>query len=280
VADWAATEPRFGRHFKPVKRSDGSDRLVPFHEYLEMDATARKGRVPFIHVQDEGGKLGRMTVSEEIVELARDRIDLWNEVREMAGLLPSARVQASVRDPLEAEFETRMNALRAEYEAKLADLRASYPALLARRIAEALVEGRSLGAPPTPAAVVDLVARAAEGPVAGPGPAAGVAVMAAPAPAPAAAPAAPAGAEDGAQEPYIDTELCTTCNECTNLNPRLFAYNADKKAYIKDPRGGTFRELVMAAEKCPAQLIHPGTPLNPKEPDLAKWIPRAARFNG
>ncbi|MDP2626962.1 MAG: ferredoxin, partial [Candidatus Rokubacteria bacterium] len=99
---------------------------------------------------------------------------------------------------------------------------------------------------------------------------------------PAAAPAAPAAAEAGealTMEPYIDGALCTACNECTNLNKRLFAYNAKKQAYIKDPKAGKFREIVQAAEKCPVKIIHPGTPLNPAEKDLAKWIKRAQPFN-
>jgi pyruvate-ferredoxin/flavodoxin oxidoreductase len=79
-------------------------------------------------------------------------------------------------------------------------------------------------------------------------------------------------------EPYIQSELCTACNECTNINKKMFAYNAKKQAYIKDAKAGTFRELVMAAEKCPVTIIHPGTPLNPKEKDLEKWVKRAARF--
>jgi ferredoxin len=41
--------------------------------------------------------------------------------------------------------------------------------------------------------------------------------------------------DDLAMEPYIETERCTTCNECTNLNGKMFAYNENKQAYIKDP---------------------------------------------
>jgi len=115
----------------------------------------------------------------------------------------------------------------------------------------------------------------------------GVAVASAPPAAPAAtATAAPAAAPTAAEEeeglglePYIRSELCTACNECTNLNKRMFAYDDKKRAYIKDPKAGTFRELVMAAEKCPVSIIHPGTPLNPKEKDLAKWVKRAERFS-
>jgi pyruvate-ferredoxin/flavodoxin oxidoreductase len=100
-----------------------------------------------------------------------------------------------------------------------------------------------------------------------------------------AASAAPAPAEAAEEEeslgfePYIQLELCTACNECTNLNKRMFAYNDKKQAYIKDAKAGTFRELVLAAEKCPVAIIHPGTPLNPKEKDLEKWVKRAERFN-
>jgi ferredoxin len=84
--------------------------------------------------------------------------------------------------------------------------------------------------------------------------------------------------EELGMEAYIETERCTTCNECTNLNAKMFAYDENKQAYIKDPKAGTFRQLVLAAEKCPAALIHPGTPLNPKEKDLAKWVERAKAF--
>ena len=80
-------------------------------------------------------------------------------------------------------------------------------------------------------------------------------------------------------EAYIETARCTSCNECTNLNNRMFAYNADKQAYIKDAKAGSFAELVQAAEKCPAGIIHPGTPLNPGERYLAKWVARAEPFN-
>ena len=37
-----------------------------------------------------------------------------------------------------------------------------------------------------------------------------------------------------ADEPYIETPRCTTCNECTQINDRMFAYNENKQAYIKD----------------------------------------------
>jgi pyruvate-ferredoxin/flavodoxin oxidoreductase len=80
-------------------------------------------------------------------------------------------------------------------------------------------------------------------------------------------------------DPWIDSARCTTCNECTNLNKKMFAYNTDKQAFIKDAAAGTFQQLVTAAERCPVSIIHPGTPLNPGEKDLPKWTARAAKFN-
>ena len=85
--------------------------------------------------------------------------------------------------------------------------------------------------------------------------------------------------EDHGDEPYIETPRCTTCNECTNVNPRMFAYNSEKQAYVADPDAGTFRQLVEAAEGCQVSIIHPGKPRNPKEPGLEDLIARAAPFN-
>jgi hypothetical protein len=58
----------------------------------------------------------------------------------------------------------------------------------------------------------------------------------------------------------------------------MFNYDDNKQAYIADASAGTFAQLVQAAEKCPVEIIHPGTPLNPKEKQLEKWIKRAEPF--
>jgi len=78
-----------------------------------------------------------------------------------------------------------------------------------------------------------------------------------PAPAEPEPPATAAAIPEG---PYIDSALCTSCNECINLNPRMFQYNENKQAYIADPKAGPYKTLVKAAAACPAQCIHPGPP--------------------
>ncbi len=84
--------------------------------------------------------------------------------------------------------------------------------------------------------------------------------------------------EQRSDDPYIDTPRCTTCNECTNLNNRMFAYDANKQAYIADINAGTYRELVEAAEACQVAIIHPGKPRNPDEPGIAELLKRAEPF--
>ena len=79
--------------------------------------------------------------------------------------------------------------------------------------------------------------------------------------------------------PWLETEECTSCDECIKLNPAMFAYNNDKKAYIKDPQAGPYQDLVKAAEKCMARVIHPGLPADRSEKDIDKWIKRGEKYN-
>ncbi len=263
IADWAATEPRFGRHFKPITGAEGKngDDLVQFHALLELAPEERAGKQPFIYVRGDEGELGRLSVSQEMVDLALERLDLWDQLRELAGVRVSESTRKKVGLPLEKQYQAELASLKQDYEAKLAELKAFYPAQITRRIAEVLVGGGDLGA----------VVPGSEFAEAAP-------VTAAPVEA-APVEAAPAGDQEEGIEPYIDSELCTTCDECTKLNPKMFVYDDNKKAYIEDPRAGTFQQLVIAAERCTAMIIRPGTPLDPDEPDLDKWIERAERFN-
>jgi ferredoxin len=76
----------------------------------------------------------------------------------------------------------------------------------------------------------------------------------------------------------IETFRCSSCNECTQVNPRMFAYNENKQAYIADLKAGTYRQLVEAAESCQLSIIHPGKPWNPSEPGLEDLVERAKLF--
>ncbi len=91
--------------------------------------------------------------------------------------------------------------------------------------------------------------------------------------------AAPGEAQGDYMAPWLDTDECTSCDECIKINSKIFEYNAEKKAFIKNPNGGPYRDIVKAAEKCTAQIIHPGLPADRSEKDIDKWIKRAEKFN-
>jgi ferredoxin len=79
-------------------------------------------------------------------------------------------------------------------------------------------------------------------------------------------------------EAYIETPRCSTCNECTQINNKMFAYDGNKQAYIADINAGTYAQLVEAAESCQVAVIHPGKPKNPNEPGLEDLLKRAEAF--
>jgi ferredoxin len=84
--------------------------------------------------------------------------------------------------------------------------------------------------------------------------------------------------ERSPDEAYIETARCSTCNECTTLNPKMFKYDANMQAYIADINAGTYAQLVEAAENCQVSVIHPGKPRNSKEPGLEELLKRAEPF--
>jgi pyruvate-ferredoxin/flavodoxin oxidoreductase len=105
--------------------------------------------------------------------------------------------------------------------------------------------------------------------------------LASPAPAAAQAPAtngAPPAAAEGFEPVWIDQTECTSCDECVNINPKIFEYDGNKKAFVKDPKGGPFKDIVRAAEKCTGRCIHPGTPVDPNEKGVDKLIKRAEKY--
>ena len=332
IADWAATEGRFRKHFRDLgtvelpltddgdgapEGPDGKE-LVLFHEYVDLDEEERAGVAPFVYSLDDGDRLSRLAVSEEMVELAEERLSFWSQLRELAGLEVPASVRDEIRSELEQEFEDRKEELESEFGQELAEFKRRYARKVARRMAEGLVRSvdhdRTVGdllqeAESTPnLELIDFDEAGLGGNGAGAGsPAAGsesagggTATAAAPAGTTEGAGEAATATEEAAdaedeeeadaagageageqtirREPYIETARCTTCDECVDINGDMFAYNDDKQAYIVDPEAGTFREIVKAAEKCTAGIIHPGDPMDPDEPDLEEWVERAEPF--
>jgi len=270
IGDWAATEGRFKKQFRPLPPEHAAE-AVRFDEFLNLPAEEREGKTPFLFVLGEKGGLDRLEASPDVVRLAEERLSYWSLLRQMAGLELAPSVLDAAKRDAEADLARRTEQLKAEYEGKLARVKAD----VARRLAEGLLRAgkdKRVEEILSAAAGMPLVAL----PVAEAPP--GVETGEAPEPPPIAKPKAEEPEEDLAVEAFIESARCTACNECTNLNRRIFAYNEKKQAFVKDPKGGPYKDLVLAAERCPVRIIHPGTPLDPNEKDLAKWVERGKKF--
>ena len=85
-------------------------------------------------------------------------------------------------------------------------------------------------------------------------------------------------AEKSSGEAYIETPRCASCNECIQINDKMFAYDGNKQAFIANLKAGTYAQLVEAAENCQVAIIHPGKPQNPNEAGLDDLLKRAEAF--
>jgi hypothetical protein len=264
-ADAALLDPAWRSHFA-LAAADGEE-LVPLAEWLESAGERAARTLPFVWGAAPGSGVVRLVVSRALAWATRDRRELWRTLEELAGVR-SEKVDeavAAARRELEERAAREREELAAEHAAELERVRGEAAAGAVRRIVAGLLagDGDLLSAIAVPSPTV--AAPAAAAPTVATG---GSAAPSAAAP-PAAAPAA---------EAWIDSVLCTSCDDCTRKYPAIFAYNGDKQAYVKNPRGGSFRDLVRAAEACPARVIHPGEPWDPREKDLAAWVERARKF--
>ncbi len=272
-ADYALLMPDLHEHFRQVPDGFNADELVPVDRYLDRDEAEVERLVPYVWGIDEQGSLARLAVSRALVFACRDRRNYWRTLQELAGV-HNVYVQQAIERVIEeqrAAGDEERRRLLAEHEQALEDARTEAADTVMGQLVDVLMGGDL-------AAVV--------------GRDTAIARMPAPAAPAADAPAAPADeaqAEEQSEpepeeeisfdEPWLDTAMCTTCDDCMGINKMMFAYNDDKQAYIVDPKAGPYADLVAAAEICPAKCIHPGKPLNPNEPGLEELIARAEPFN-
>jgi ferredoxin len=261
----AAMEPSFGRHFRRVPPAHWDDAQVEIAEYLILDEAGRRHKLPFIWIIDESRQLARVVMTHELAEACRDRSRTWRVYRELAGIdnEHARRAAESARREAEARAEESRERLLTAHEVELEQIRDGSGQEALERLVNVLMDIESAPAAAAPAP---------EAPAAAGEPAPEAEVAEAP---------EPVEEEEGLsfEDPYIDSALCTSCNECTNLNSRMFRYNENKQAYLADASAGTFEQLVKAAEKCPARCIHPGAPREGDASVTDALVQRAAKFN-
>ncbi len=270
-ADFAAQDGHYAGQFHLVPPQFWTEDLVSLGDYLNLPPEELYAKVPYIWVVDEKNILQKAAVAWPLVLTCRERLDFWHFLQENAGIHSYHVEQATgrLRLELEAEFSQKTTDLQAVHAAELDKAKEEEGRAAMERLAAVLLDldtSELFTAPSTPTKATAPKAKSAE-------PAAEAETTK-----PEASKPEPEEEILSLGEPWIDTPLCTSCNDCININKRLFSYNADKQAFIADPKAGTFRELVLAAEKCPVSIIHPGAPLNPNEPGLEELVRRAEKF--
>lgn len=272
LADFLMTDLRQWQYFWPVPPTHWHPNMVPLEDFLGMDWEIAVREVPYLLAVDEDGNLHRVVVARTMVRQVARCAERWLTLQEEGGIRNShaLKLLAAEKDHLRQELDDEVARIREQHELQLEQGVGELTREIVARIAAQL----TLGADTSPA--VPAASRVAAAQAAAP-----VAETATPAEvSPAAVPPEEVPEEDSLSldEPYIDTPLCTACDDCTTMSPQIFAYNEDKQAYIKDAGAGTYQELVLAAEKCPVSIIHPGKPGNADEPNLDEWIARAKPY--
>jgi len=247
--DFAVTEARFRKHFRKIPRDAWHEDMIPVNEYIELDEDDRDGKVPYVWALDAKRQLSRLLVAEPMIRSAEDRLAFWRMLKELG-----MEEEAPVVDETQIESRIRQEVVN-KITSGLMGLVSGNQAL-------------DMGA---------MLETAAAAPAPEPQKPQLAAVASAPAPEALAEPAAETAGEYMA--PWIDTDDCTTCDECVMINPDIFEYNGDDKAIIKNPDAGPYRDIVKAAEKCTAEVIHPGLPRDHSDKDIAKWIKRGQKYN-
>lgn len=239
AAEAAAVSGEFQAHFRVIPESAWDAEQIELGEYLEQYRKQPPLAIPYLWVANGDGSRGRAVLTRELVNLCRDRARAWRILEELAGVRNTYVESAVTRVREESEAREKAATEQARLEA-------------ATQVIYRLVTVLTGSEPPAPAQLSQLAVALPAAP-----PAAAAATASAPREP---QPAAPAEPEPAAVDPYIDSFLCTSCNDCMKVNALVFLYDENKQAYIGDARAGTFAELVKAAEGCPAKCIHPGTP--------------------
>jgi len=268
-ADQAVLNPGYHNHFQLVEPAYWHDNLILLSDYIENSAEDNIGKVPFIWMIDTKYKLHKVAVSWHLVLATHERLDFWRFLQENSGInnYHVAKAVAEAKLVSREQHNQEIEQLKEEHEAEVQEFREEEAAKVMENLTSVLLNldttdlvassSTSTSSTPAPEATIESVGAVPE----------------------------EVHIEDQEEEstlandPYIDTVMCTSCNECTELNGQMFKYNGDKMAYIADAKAGTFSQLVEAAELCPVKIIHPGSPLNPDEADLDGLVERAAKFN-
>ena len=270
-ADFLAMDQECAHFFLPLSRAQWFEKMCPVADYIAA-GEAEAEQIPYILMATSEGIVKRVIVAEVVINEVKKVVARWKALQEAGGIHNSfaEQVVAAEREKHAREKELELAELEQRYQDKMELAIGKVADEIVSNIAAGLLDQQAAAStrPPISAQTVSAPA-AAEGETGQPE-ADEIALES-------------QNTEDDEEpiilaDPFIDTALCTSCNECTQRNSAMFVYDGNRQAIIKDADAGSFRDLVEAAEACPAKIIHPGKPKNPDEPNLDELIKRAEPF--
>lgn len=301
-ADYALLDPAYQSFFLPIPDGVSSDDLVLFQDYMSSQRPQRERLIPYLYAVNEEGELQRLVVARILKLACKDRQRYWHTLQELAGINNrhvALALEQTAQDT-KADIKQQIQQLEMQHADALEQVRLDTAREAMQRLARVLTSteidksfagllnsGNQQDLIDTPQVIdskkdngadevlvevnkVNIIATDAEKVAETETPASAAVVE---------AEIETESTEEEPEEAWIYSDLCTSCNDCFQISSSLFAYDENKQAFINDPEGGSFEQLVKAAELCPAQCIHPGSPLNPDEAGLEDLIRRASPFN-
>jgi hypothetical protein len=141
-ADFALADPLYRGHLLPAPEGFRHHELIPVDEYLDLEFDTAMERIPFVWGADASGRLRRLVVSRPLALAARDRLDYWRTLRELAGVRSEHAEGAArrAREEAEAEASVKLEELQRAHAAELERARGDAVEEVVSRLTAALLE--------------------------------------------------------------------------------------------------------------------------------------------
>ncbi|MEO9474048.1 MAG: ferredoxin [Cyclobacteriaceae bacterium] len=266
-----------------------SEDLIALADYLTLKEKHLYGKIPFIWLIDDRNQLHRAAVPNVWVVSCQERVDFWSHLQNIAGLHDTSEKVKSERMvgklPLlttsdqntnQPAYEKMVAQLEKKSEARIAKIKEESMFKASQRVVSALLRlGQSSDG-------IESLIRSGETGINSSEPETVLEQKVSVQERQTSDKEEKVNEEEvpvTSKEAWVESEDCTSCNDCVDKYGHIFTYNDEKQAFIKDASKGSYEELVKAAENCPAGCIHPGLPSNPNEANMEALLKRAEKFN-
>lgn len=266
-ADYKAITKEKIEELMLIPESFKSDDLIHLAEFLKTPLAELTGKVPFIWLVNEDNCLKRAAIPYMWVVSSQERLDNWNYIQELGGVnsYHVSKALEEAKSKWQKENDKEIAEINEVHHNELQNTEAKAAGEAMERLTNVLL---GLNDVPQIGTVLNKRKPIPKKEKIEPKKEANEVL-----------PEPQKEETEVSSEAWLESFRCTSCNECTEKYPHIFKYNEDKQAELKENFEGKYMELVLAAEECPANCIHPGKPKNLNEVGLEEFMKRAEKYN-